>query len=186
VTDEESAGAVNCWFPTSTVDEAVGRMSVLPRSHRYLRGLRGSQVFPTQVADICREVADELLEPVEVAVGEAIIYENRLLHGTPPNRPDAVRVAAYISAIPAGAPRVHYYMTPGGTVEGFHVDEDFFTTFTIGQRPVGDPFVEIPDYTVPSLSMDELRALDRDHRPGSGVAQPGSGDPQVEEELTPR
>lgn len=158
VTDERRFGAINCWFPLMPVDGTNGQMSVLRGSHRYIEGLRGSPAFPTQIGPISDVIADEFLEPVDVPLGSAIIYENRLLHGTPPNRSHEERVVAYLGAAPAGSGRVHYYLRPDGTVEGSRVHQDFFVEFNIGDRPDGDVFVEIPDYGIEPLTADELRA----------------------------
>lgn len=157
VTDEDTGAGINCWFPVTPVTVEVGRMSVLRGSHRYVAGLRGSPAFPTEVGDICTDIASELLEPIDVAVGEAIIYDNRLLHGTPPNLSSATRVVAYMSAIPEGARRVHYYIDDDGTVEGYQVGPDFFTSFNIGEKPEGERFVSIPGYTVEPLTLEQLR-----------------------------
>lgn len=161
VTDESTGAGINCWVPITPVTDAEGRMSILPGSHRYVTGLRGSPAFPTRIGPLCRQIADELLEPVQVDVGEAIIYDNRLVHGTPPNRSDADRIVAYVSAIPTGAARLHYYIDAEGTVEAFEVGRDFFTSFNLGDRPTGEPFERIPGYRVPEFSMDELRELSR-------------------------
>lgn len=177
VTDERRFGAVNCWIPLMPVDNTNGQMCVLRGSHRYIEGLRGSPAFPTQVGPISDVIADEFLVPVDVPLGSAIIYENRLLHGTPPNRSGAERVVAYLGAAPAGSGRVHYYMRPDGTVEGLRVPQDFFVKFNIGDRPEGDVFVEIPDYTIAPLTADELTARHvRANRPPSRLVAHGYRD----------
>lgn len=180
VTDERVGGAVNCWFPLTPLDEQVGQMSVLSGSHRYLRGLRGSPALPTEVGPISRVVADEFLVAVPLRIGQAIVYENRLLHGTPPNRSDATRVVAYMSAMPAGAERVHYYLRPDGTVEGSRVDRDFFVDFNIGDRPRGEVFTEIPDYGIEPLTPDGLRARHREaNRALARLTKRGYRDPAL-------
>jgi hypothetical protein len=172
VTDESEGLALNCWFPVTPVTDEVGRMSVLPRSHRYLSGLRGSPGFPTQIESISAEVAQHLLEPMKVEVGEAIIYENRLLHGTPPNLSHDTRIVAYISAVPSGADRRHYFLNDEGAVECYRVSKDFFVEFNIGDRPDGELFDVVPDYSIEKLSLDDLRRIHRRaHRPLASLGQ---------------
>lgn len=156
VTDESRVGALNCWVPLTEVTDEVGPMAVLRGSHRYLRGLRGSPTFPTQHGAIGERVHAELMEEVDVPLGSAIIYENRLLHATRPNRSDATRVVAYMSTVPAGAPRWHYFRDAAGDVELYEVDHDFFRTFTLGERPDGRLLETIPAYDVEGLTFDEL------------------------------
>ncbi len=174
VIDEARHRSVNCWIPTSPVTEEVGRMAFLPGSHHYLRGLRGSPTFPTQWTGIHEQIRDELMVDAEVAVGQAIIYDNRVLHGTPPNRSDHTRVVAYINAIPVGSQPIHYHRDPEGTVTGYRVDPAFFHTFTIGEVPVGESFDNVAGYDIAPLAFDELVELHRLDRQRSGRPTPGS------------
>lgn len=156
VADESRRPTVNVWFPLTPITEETGVMRVLPGSHRWLEGLRGSPSFPTQWEAEWERVRDELMVPVVVRPGQAMVYDIRVLHGTGPNRSDRTRVVTSLYAIPEGADSVHYYRAPDGTVEGYRVPNDFCTTFAIGDVPQGERFVEIPDYRVEALSFEEL------------------------------
>jgi ectoine hydroxylase-related dioxygenase (phytanoyl-CoA dioxygenase family) len=164
VIDEARFRSVNCWIPTSPITDEVGPMSFLPGSHRYLQGLRGSPTFPTQWAGINERIRDELMVEARVAPGQAIIYDNRVLHGTPPNRSGQTRVVAYINAIPVRARPLHYHRDPAGTVRGYEVDPAFFHTFTIGDTPEGEVFTTIADYDIAPLAFEDLVELHRRDR----------------------
>ena len=103
-------------------------------------------------------VRDELMEPVDLSVGQAMVYDIRVLHGTPPNRSDGTRVVTSLYAIPEDQSPVHYHRSTEGTVRGYEVPDDFCATFTIGDAPEGSPFTEIVDYTVDPLSFDDIAA----------------------------
>lgn len=166
VTDEGDHCSVNCWFPTARVNEVAGPIRVLPGSHRYLRALRGSPAFPTEIDGIGPRVFDELMETVAIEDGQAIVYDNRLLHGTAPNRSGHLRVVAYMAAIPRGARRLHYLRHPDGRVEGFEVDEAFFRSFQIGEVPAGARFLELDHYEIEPFSFEDLAAR---HRQSTGT-----------------
>ena len=156
VADESDRPTMNAWVPLTPVDDDVGRMRVLPGSHRWLDGLRGSPSFPTSWEGVYERVRDELMVTVPVEVGQAIVYDIRLLHGTPANRSDRTRVVTSLYAIPEGAPAVHYHRDDAGTVRGYRVPMDFCTTFVIGDEPPGERFVEIPGYSIEALSFDQI------------------------------
>lgn len=158
VADESERPTMNAWVPLTPVDATTGQMKVLPGSHLWLEGLRGSPSFPTQWEAVYERVRDELMVTVPVEVGQAMIYDIRVLHGTAANRSPSTRVVTSLYAIPEGADSVHYYRSPEGTVEGYRVPMDFCTTFAIGDVPRGERFVEIPDYRVEPLSFDEIAA----------------------------
>jgi hypothetical protein len=156
-TIDESAGAgLTCWVPLTPVTEAEGRMRVLPGSHLYLNGLRGSPGFPAPYQQISERIDQELMVDVDVNVGDVMIMDGRVLHTTGPNVSGRTRVAAYMNAIPAGAQPVHYYRRDDGGVEGYEVDLSFFTSFNIGERPEGNLFTTIDRYEQDPIDMDEL------------------------------
>lgn len=164
VADESLRPTMNVWLPLTPITEDTGRMRVLPGSHLWLEGLRGSPSFPTQWEADYQRVRDELMVPVEIGLGQAMIYDIRVLHGTPANRSSHTRVVTSLYAIPEGAPPIHYYRGPDGVVEGYRVPTDFCATFRIGDVPDGDRFVSIPDYSVPTLSFDEMAQRYTDSR----------------------
>jgi len=156
VADESDRPTMNAWVPLTPVDETTGQMKVLPGSHRWLEGLRGSPSFPTQWEAVYERVRDELMVTVPVEVGQAMVYDIRVLHGTPANQSSSTRIVTSLYAIPDGADSVHYYRDPDGTVEGYRVPTDFCTTFAIGDIPRGERFVAIPGYRVEPLSFEEI------------------------------
>jgi hypothetical protein len=156
VADESERPTMNAWVPLTPITAESGEMKVLPGSHRWLDGLRGSPSFPTAWEGVYQRVRDELMVTVPVEVGQAMIYDIRVLHGTPPNRSSSTRVVTSLYAIPDGAPSVHYHRDQQGHVAGYRVPPDFCTTFVIGDVPDGERFVEHPDYRVTALSFDEI------------------------------
>jgi hypothetical protein len=168
VADESFRPTMNAWVPLTPVDAEAGEMKVLTGSHRWLDGLRGSPTFPTAWEGTYERVRDELMVTVPVEVGQAMVYDIRVLHGTPANRSAETRVVASMYAIPDGATTVHYHRDDAGTVRGFRVPDDFCTRFAIGDVPDGELFTEIPGYSVRPLTFEEISdrgagAVNRSH-----------------------
>lgn len=161
IADESKRPSMTSWMPLTHVGDAEGVMRVLPGSHRWLDALRGSPMFPTPWDGHVDEVRDELMVPVSVDPGQAMIYDVRLLHGSPPNLSSDVRVAASMYAVPAGATRLHYHRDESGTVRGFQVPSNFCTVFQIGELPEGEEFVAIPDYSLRFYSVEEMKEIYR-------------------------
>jgi hypothetical protein len=159
VIDESQGGGggLTCWWPLTPIDDVVGKMRAIPGSHRFLDHLRGSPSFPTPFDHIIDEVVDEFMVEIDVQVGELLIMDGRVLHMTPQNRSGCDRPVAYISAAPAEEAAVHYYFPAPDQVEGYKVDDQFFTSFRIGERPWGELFFQDDDYRVEPISLDEVR-----------------------------
>jgi len=162
--DESNGGGLTCWMPLTPITELEGLMRVLPGSHLYMNGLRGSPGFPAPFQDISDQIRDELMVDVHVGVGDVMVMDGRVLHTTGQNRSGRNRVAAYLNAIPADAQPVHYYRNEDGRVEGYEVGLDFFTSFNIGDKPRGRRFTEIESYEVEPITMDELLRRQRRSR----------------------
>lgn len=161
VIDESKGGGggLTCWFPLTPITDLEGKMRAVPGSHRYLQHLRGSPCFPTQFDDIVDEIVDELMVPIDVEVGEVLIMDGRVLHMTPQNESGKDRPVAYISAAPAEERPVHYYFPTMSRVEGYKVDDDFFTRFHIGNRPWGELFEQVDEYSVEAVTMGDVRRM---------------------------
>ena len=159
--DESRGAGLTCWMPLTPITPLEGLMRVLPGSHHYLQGLRGSPGFPNPYQEIAERIDAELMVDVEVQVGEVMIMDGRVLHTTGPNQSGRTRVAAYMNSIPRGAQPLHFYRRDDGGVEGYRVDRDFFTSFNIGERPTGELFLEIDRYVRPSITMPELLRMHR-------------------------
>ncbi|MEI7886389.1 MAG: phytanoyl-CoA dioxygenase family protein [Actinomycetes bacterium] len=154
--DESEHSTMGVWLALTEVTEQVGQMKVLPGSHKWLTGLRGSPGFPMEWEAEHERVRDELMVTVPIQVGQAMVYDIRVLHGTAPNRSQNTRVIGSLYALAENAIPIHFYKSPEGLVQGYEIADDFYTTFMIGDVPPGEPFIEIEDYSVKQLSFDEI------------------------------
>ncbi|WP_426574226.1 phytanoyl-CoA dioxygenase family protein [Aquihabitans sp. McL0605] len=163
--ETDRTAGITCWLPLTSVTDAEGRFRAVPGSHRFLQRHRGSPGFPAPYEHIGEQISEQHMVTLDVRVGDVLVMDGRVLHTTPQNTSGTTRVAAYINALPAEVPSVHYYRAPDdGRVESFWVDDEFYTSFSIGERPPGEPFEVIPPYTEPQLTMDEFVSLMRSSR----------------------
>lgn len=134
--DETRFVSLNVWCPLVDVNSDNGCLSVVPGSHR-------STTVPRAHADAHPfvEILDQLRErhvlEVPMQAGEGLIYDGRLLHGSPPNRTNVRRVSVGVVMVPIGVPILHAHRISPTEVEQFEVDEDFFHRHVPGTRPVG-------------------------------------------------
>lgn len=101
--------------------------------------------------------------------GESLIFDNRLIHASPPNLSDAPRIAVGIGITQAEAQLKHFYQNPSsGKLEEYNVDKTFYTWFNNkrlsdffdnGISPEGLNKVGEIDRIVPDLSKEEMEAL---------------------------
>jgi len=133
---EPEQRAVIVWCPLLDVDAGDGGLQLVPGSHRWSDRLRGSGALPSPLAEVAEAAEGKALR-FSLPAGTALLYDAGVLHGSPPNCGQEVRVAAAVALAPKGAQLVHYHAEEGGPVEGYLIDEAWYTTQTFGQRPQG-------------------------------------------------
>lgn len=142
--DERRFASIHVWVPMVDVDEHNGAFQILPRSHKMVNAWRGRNT-PDSVFFNERQIKPGVQQTLPMKAGEALIYDNRLLHGTPPNMTDTARLAAGLVMIPNESVPLHVY-TPEERmfeqdVELYEVDDAFYFDHDITARPEGYKFL---------------------------------------------
>lgn len=129
-TDEPRFCSATVWIALQDTHVDNGALGFINGSHRFFRTPRAS---PSPQAKSI--ISDHLytlfpwLEIVPLKPGEALIFHNSTIHGSPPNTGSELRIAAGIGISQAEAPLLHYYQAPGNApaeMMCLEVDEEFF------------------------------------------------------------
>ena len=97
---------LNVWCPLIDVDEGNGALRVVARSHKLVPHI-GAPHTPSY----CRASVDALKArstSIRLAAGEAVIFDNSLLHWSPPNESGSVRPVAGFTCVPAASTPAFY------------------------------------------------------------------------------
>jgi hypothetical protein len=140
-TDERSHRTYLFWCPLVDTDAENGTLHVVPGSHRWVTGLRGSGDFAEATTGV-EDLLGERAVTVPLRSGEAIVYDAALIHGSPPNRTDRPRPVAAVATAPESAGLVHFHRPPGGPTQGYAIDEAWYTVQPFGEPPTGYPALE--------------------------------------------
>ena len=155
--DERHFDSVNYWCPLVDITEETGLFYVLEGSHRIFREIRMSPhnyIF-TDLEDIIRRYA----KPFTLKAGEAILYNNAVLHFSKPNLSNHIRIAIGSALIPNEAQGYHYYMDQEQTerkIEVFPAGPDFFVNFEMDKRPSHTDPVATIDYERIKITPEHL------------------------------
>jgi hypothetical protein len=132
--DETRWRSATVWTPLVDVDFENGALGVIHGSHRFF-GTR-PRCSP---APACEAMLDKhgfalfpFMDVQPLRAGEAIVFDNALIHGAPPNVTDRPRVAAGISITRGGAQLQHSYLVPGTTppeIATYAVDWRFYADY---------------------------------------------------------
>jgi hypothetical protein len=105
-------------------------MAVLPGSHRWFHGPRASP-SPGYITPFQAYGMDlfPYMKLIPMKAGQALVFENKTLHASPPNNSKLPRIAAGIGLSQSDAPLLHYYVIPGSQpqeLQCYKVDKEFF------------------------------------------------------------
>lgn len=128
--DEPKYESLTAWIPLVDVDHSNGNLQVVPGSHRdlqnYIRPRFGNYPFE-------RSEASARLVGVPMKAGEALIINSRLIHASPPNQGDKVRIAVSLVVAPQQASLKHWLLQES-SVKEFTVDQSFFWRYSCFDR----------------------------------------------------
>lgn len=124
IVDERNSHSYNVWIPLCDVNELNGCLSVVPKSHRFLKNIRGLGIDPCYQA-ISAELS-ELLVPLPMKTGQVVVYNYRLLHASKINQGDRSRVAIVLGLKVPEADMLLYRNEGNKGIHAYKINPDFF------------------------------------------------------------
>jgi ectoine hydroxylase-related dioxygenase (phytanoyl-CoA dioxygenase family) len=131
--NERDYWSASIWCPLVDVDMHSGCLGVIRGSHRFYDHVRPSPSpqyeppFKDQLFTIF-----PYLQLIEMKAGQALVFNNRTFHASPPNTADQSRIAFGLGITHRDAEIQHYYLLPKqerAVLERFKVKPDFFFAY---------------------------------------------------------
>jgi len=160
--DEKIYSGINIWCPMVDLTETNGAIEVLPKSHRFYETYRGSSI-PDIYDDVKDEVAS-LMQPCYLKAGEAIIFDQSIIHNSPPNLSDKERptINTFVAHQDAKI-KICYWdkESYGENIEIFEQEDDFLEKFenfghNIFSRPSIGKSLGLFPYDFPKLTVEKI------------------------------
>lgn len=162
--DESEFTGVNIWTTTVDLNDENGVLYALPGSHRFYPTYRGHTL--RGFYDGIQEEIKDYMTPYYLKAGQAMIFDQSIIHFSPPNLGNEVRIVSNVYFTHKDARFVicyHDKQNPEwkNKVELFQQDLSFMTSYeqfgaNIYNRPNMGKSLGIVDYDFPELTIDEL------------------------------
>lgn len=129
VVDNPKHWVIDIWCPLIDTDLTNGTLCVVPESHKIFPQIIG---HPSSGPLFCKDYTNIVRENFSLALpsraGDAVIFENSLLHWSPINKSDTPRYALHFSCIPIEATAVHTHFDPSEThkFDLYKATDDYF------------------------------------------------------------
>lgn len=160
--DESQFAGINVWSPMIDLNNTNGAIEVLPKSHRFFKTYRGSSI-PDIYDNVVEEVRSILI-PQYLKAGEAIIFDQSIIHYSPPNLSEVERpvINTFVTHTDAKI-KICYWdkESYGNNVEIFEQEDDFLEKFenfghNIFAKPsIGKSLGKFP-YSFPKLDVSQI------------------------------
>ncbi len=125
--NEQDKQHIRIWCPLHDVDETNGTMFAVRGSHKFTPPVSAVTV-PSHFSNV-KELVNSCLECVPLKAGEAIIFDNRTIHYTSPNKTNNIRVAVIISIVIPNKQFISLYKEPNNEnspIEVYFQNKDWF------------------------------------------------------------
>jgi hypothetical protein len=159
--DESRFTGVNIWTPLIDLTVENGTIFVLPGSHRFFPTYRGSSI-PEFFSPVMDEIID-FLHPVIISAGKAVIFDQSIIHFSPPNYSNQTRIVTNIFITNHNSQfKTFYWDKSQKTIEEYDQDKSFMTDFeqfgnNIHNRPTVGNYLRNVEYDFPIINSDFLR-----------------------------
>lgn len=162
IVDEGHSRSFNLWIPLVDTHAENGAVHVLPFSHDWFDAHRGPGI-----SNPFEPVTNEIwkyLHPLEMKAGEALLYDHRLLHASPINKTDELRLACVYGVVPEGE-AMRFHCEDRGLLKAFHSSPEFFMEGNPEEGPGKLELVGILPYEWPLVHKEDLQAFLADRLP---------------------
>lgn len=144
VVEDPRHWVIDIWCPLQDTEFFNGTFCAVPESHRIFPSVIDlSPQEPPFYHTYSEEIRTKYSVAIPAKAGEAVLFEDSLLHWSPQNMADSPRYAIHCTCIPREATAVYVYLDP--------IKPDFFEMYEVTDRF----FIERP----PSTWRDNLRLI---------------------------
>lgn len=127
--DEDIYTGINIWIPLIDLTKENGAIEILPQSHRLFKTYRGASL--PDIYDGIETEVHKLMKPAYLRAGQAIIFDQSIIHYSPANKSQNVRpvINTFITHKDASIKICYWDKSWGNKIEIFEQAPDFMTNF---------------------------------------------------------
>jgi ectoine hydroxylase-related dioxygenase (phytanoyl-CoA dioxygenase family) len=159
--DERKSRSVTVWVALDDANEFNGNLWVLEGSHKLgltFRGSPGLMMFVENKSILSEKKFKK--KALKMKSGDAIIYDHRLIHGSPPNLSNKVRLAINMVYIASEDTPVHYVCI-NEKISMYKVNQEFFHICMTCEdiEMSGFEIVEISNLREGNIKQEEINKM---------------------------
>lgn len=157
--DEPSECSFNLWIPLQKTDANSGQLRVLKGSHKIKKTLRVVPEYPRPFVHL-QDTIRSLFTDIVTDIGECVVLNHAVLHGSAPNHTGSPRVAVILGMCSGPADIYYYYMPQGDStrIEKYKMAPEDYYYFKADGRPARARQVDTIAHTFEPASVDSFKS----------------------------
>lgn len=156
IVDESQHRSFNVWIPLVDTYPENGGIYVMPKSHLVVNPTFRGANLPPVFGDLT-DVLWQQMTPLYLKAGEALIYDHRLIHASPVNKTNDLRIAVVFGIIPQEASLRYYYKNKQtNKVDEYEATVDFYYKENPQEGPTGLQLLNSKTYTYPNINEQQF------------------------------
>lgn len=142
--DEEFFTSLSIWVPLQDTNEENGGLFLKPRSGKKFEKYRNPYIYwpPLKCST---DIADYGMVPLSLKLGQAVIFDDSIVHASPDNFSNQPRLAFHGVAIPKTASPV-YPKRNGDSIDLIEVNDEFWFQYSPGDPEPTLPIIKKVKY----------------------------------------
>lgn len=142
-TEEKKFKSLNIWIPLVDITSNNGPLTFIKHSNKIDNSIRGKnieQMFEQGVSILEKNFKKSFL----TKTGDALIFDTRMIHFSPPNTTDTTRIAISLVIVKKEAELIHYYKKNKSDAEVFKIsiDNTYFYKYHLSELPLDIPILD--------------------------------------------
>lgn len=151
--DETRYTGLTLWVPLADTSVNNGCFHIVRKSHLFSDHPRGSEIR-SPYANIQDKIEKQYCTPIEMKAGEAILFDHRLWHYSPPNRSSQDRVAVGMVLIPEETTFIHHKKREDAVITMYETNDDFLIDIGFGDDISKCAYKVLKEYRIMPESYD--------------------------------
>lgn len=157
--DENKYTSANLWIALQDTNEENGTLKVVEHTHTFKNTIRSAPEFPCYYQGHEKKILS-CQKSINLKAGQAIIFNHRIVHGSPPNKSKDDRIAVISMLKPKSAHWIHYrYDKETNLVKKYRADYEFFLEMWSSGKLDPENLINEFSYVFPKISLSELIAF---------------------------
>jgi hypothetical protein len=159
VEEDEHIG-ITIWCPLIDVDKHNGCLGVVPGSHRLNNYYRAPCILP--YPHLLSAIELDYMHYIPMRVGQVMLMDNRVIHGSPSNLSSTMRPVAAGVAIPEAAPLLCCYRDEQSDAENmqvYQVPDDFYLRYTMLSHPQEGQLYKTVPHRIEALTIEKAQSM---------------------------